>query len=72
MMWDIKIFEEHWGILMLSLLSNRFDIFPRVTLTQYPRAFVIHIGFLFFTLHFTIWSRSMREFNRRCVKNRHK
>jgi hypothetical protein len=71
-MWDIKIFEEHWGILMLSLLSNRFDIFPRVTLAQFPRAFVIHVGFLFFTLHFTIWSKNMREFNRRCAKNKHK
>ena len=71
-MWDIMIFEEHWGNLMLSILSNRFDIFPRVTLTQFPRAFVIHVGFLTFTLNFTIWSRAMREFNRNYAKNKHK
>lgn len=66
---DIKLFEEYWGNLILSVCIGKFDVLPRITLSAFPRAFVINAGFIFFTLNFTVWDERMREFNRRNAKN---
>ena len=62
---DIKLFEEYWGNLILSVCIGKFDVLPRATLFAFPRAFVINVGFVFFTLNLTLWDEQMREFNRR-------
>ena len=62
---DIKLFEEYWGNLIFSFCFAKIDILPRVTLSQLTGAFIINIGFFFFTLNLTIWDEHMRDFNRR-------
>ena len=68
---DIKLFEECWGNLILSVCIGKFDVLPRVTLSAFPRAFVVNVGFVFFTLNLTLWDEQMREFNRRNAQNGH-
>lgn len=67
---DIKIFEEYWGNLILSVCIGKLDILPRVTLSAFPRAFIVNAGFLFFTVNLTVWDASMRELNRRNAERR--
>lgn len=62
---DIILFEEYWGNLVLSISVGKFDVLPRLTLSDFPRAFIINVGFIFFTLNLTLWDEKMREFNRR-------
>lgn len=62
---DLKLFEEYWGNLIFSFCFGKIDILPRVTLSQLTGAFIINVGFIFFTLNLTIWDEAMREFNRR-------
>lgn len=62
---EIILFDECWGNLVLSTSLGKFDVLPRVTLSDFPRAFIINVGFIFFTLNLTIWDEAMREFNRR-------
>lgn len=66
---DIKLFEECWGNLIFSVCIGKFDVLPRITLSAFPRAFVINVGFVFFTLNLTLWDEQMREFNRRNAQN---
>jgi hypothetical protein len=66
---DMILFEEYWGNLILSVCIGKFDVLPRVTLSAFPRAFIINVGFVFFTLNFTIWDEKMREFNRNNPRN---
>lgn len=68
---DIKLFEEYWGNLILSVCIGKFDVLPRVTLSAFPRAFIINVGFIFFTLNLTLWDEQMREFNRRNAQKGH-
>lgn len=66
---DIKLFEEYWGNLILSICIGRLDVLPRVTLSAFPRALIVNVGFIFFTLNLTLWDRQMREFNRNDAQN---
>lgn len=61
---EIMIFERDWGNLLFSFCFAKMDVLPRLTLSAFPKASVINVGFLFFTLNFTIWDDKMREFNR--------
>lgn len=66
---DIKLFEEYWGNLILSICFGKIDMLPRVTLSQFTGAFIVNVGFLFFALNFTIWDERMRDFNRRNIQD---
>lgn len=68
---DIMLFEEYWGNLILSVCIGKIDVLPRVTLSAFPRAFIINVGFIFFTLNLTLWDEQMREFNRRDAQKGH-
>lgn len=64
----ITIFNEFWGNLILDFEPHKCDLLPRMTLTVFPvtrpTAFVLQIGFLWFSLNLTLWSKAMREFNK--------
>jgi hypothetical protein len=68
---DIMLFEEYWGNLILSVCIGKIDVLPRVTLSAFPGAFIINVGFIFFTLNLTLWDEQMREFNRRNAQKGH-
>lgn len=66
---EITLIEQDWGNLVFSFCLAKIDVFPRVTMSAFPRAFIINLGFAFFTLNLTIWDERMREFNRRNAQN---
>lgn len=65
---DIILFEEYWGNLVLTFCVAKIDILPRVTLSALTGAFIINVGFIFFSLNLTIWDERMRMFNKGRLK----
>jgi hypothetical protein len=61
----IKIFERDWGLLVLDAQWFRFDFLPRLTLMQIPHMVEISLGLACFRLRLSIWSKEMREFNKK-------
>lgn len=68
---EIVLFEQDWGNLVFSFSFNKLDVLPRITMSFVPRASIVNIGFIFFTLNLTIWDDKMREFNRRNIERAH-
>lgn len=62
---EIILFDKDWGNLVFSFCLAKMDVLPRVTLSALTGASLINVGFLFFTLNFTIWGDDIREFNRK-------
>ena len=58
-------FEKDWGFMAGEISRYKFDLLPRVTWCAIPHVDEISIGFLCLHLQLTIWSREVREFNRR-------
>ena len=59
------LFEKYWGNAFIDYSFRKLDALPRLTATvdniRHPRAYMFQVGFIFFTLQITIWSRAMRE-----------
>ena len=68
---EIMLFEQDWGNLVFSFSFCKLDVLPRITLSAVPRASIVNVGFIFFTLNLTIWDDKMREFNRRNRERAH-
>ena len=60
----MTLFERDWGFLVVKAASYRFDFLPRLTLATIPQQLEINLGFLWFQIWLTIWSRDMQEFNK--------
>lgn len=65
----ILLFDNCWGNAFLDCSLRKIDILPRLSVmldnTRCPRGYMIQVGFLFFTVQFTIWTKEMREFLKR-------
>jgi hypothetical protein len=65
----ILLFDRYWGNAFLDYSIRKIDILPRLSVmldnTRYPRGYMIQVGFLFFTVQITIWTKTMREFLKR-------
>ena len=48
-----------------SISSYKFEFLPRLSLIEIPHMLEINVGFLWFQLWLTVYSRRMREFNRK-------
>lgn len=61
----ITIFSKYWGNLFLDYSINKLDILPRLSVSvvsfAHPRGFMFQLGFLFFTLQLTLWTKPMRD-----------
>lgn len=69
---EIVVFEKDWGNLVFSFGFGRTEVFPKLTLAAVTKSSVVCVGWLFFSLTFTIWDDKMREFNRRNARNAEK
>lgn len=65
----ILLFDRYWGNAFLDYSLRKIDILPRLSVmldnTSHPRGYMIQVGFLFFTVQLTIWTKEMREFLKR-------
>ena len=65
----ILLFDNCWGNAFLDYSIRKIDILPRLSVmldnTRCPRGYMIQVGFLFFTVQLTIWTKAMREFLKR-------
>ena len=61
----MTLFERDWGFVAGSVSNYRFEFLPRLTMTSITHMLEISVGFLWFQLWLTIYSREMQEFNRK-------
>lgn len=58
----IDICSGSWGNLFIDADFRKIDLLPRFTLSQVSRhALIIVVGYLFFNIQLTLWSRDMRD-----------
>lgn len=62
---DIKIINAEWGYLGICVDFNKIDVLPRITASSLQGAFLLNIGFLMLSLDFFVYSKEMKEFNRK-------
>ena len=48
-----------------GLSAFKFEFLPRLTVVDIPHMLEINLGFLWFQVWLTVYSRQMQEFNRR-------
>jgi hypothetical protein len=65
MMITLFQFERDWGFVASCIPRYKFELLPRLTITAVTDMFGITLGFLCFELQIGLWSKKMREFNRR-------
>lgn len=61
----MTLFEGNWGFIACGASAYRVEFLPRLTMTHIPHATEFNLGFLCFQIWLTVYSREMREFNRR-------
>lgn len=61
----MTLLEKDWGFIACNASAFRVELLPRLTVTNVPHATEINLGFLCFQVWLTLFSREMREFNRR-------
>ena len=59
------LFEKDWGFMAAGISKYKFEFLPRFTITEIPHMLEFNIGFLWFQIWLTIFSREMQEFNRK-------
>ena len=60
----MKIFEKDWGFMAVKFSKFKFELLPRFTVTEIPHMMEFNVGFLWFQIWLTIWSKDMQEFNK--------
>jgi hypothetical protein len=61
----MTLFEKDWGFMAGSISMYKFEFLPRLTMTAIADMLEINLGFLWFQVWLTIWSKRMQDFNRR-------
>lgn len=61
----MTFFERDWGFMAGSISKHKFEFLPRFTMSAVTHMLEFNIGFLWFQLWLTIYSRQMQEFNRK-------
>lgn len=61
----MTLFERDWGFMAAGLSAFKFEFLPRLTVVDIPHMLEINLGFLWFQVWLTVYSRQMQEFNRR-------
>lgn len=60
----MTIFEKDWGFVAGSFSKYKFEFLPRLTVTTLTHMLEINLGFLWFQLWLTIFSKPMQEINK--------
>lgn len=60
----MTIFEKDWGFMAGGLSKYKFEFLPRLTVTTLTHMLEINLGFLWFQLLLTIFSKPMQEINK--------
>lgn len=61
----MTLFEKDWGFMVCKASAFKVEFLPRLTVTLVPHFTEINLGILCFQVWLTIFSRELREFNRR-------
>ena len=59
------LLNRYWGFAAARVSKYKFEFLPRFTLNAMTDMLEFSIGFLWFQLWLTVYSRRMREFNRK-------
>jgi hypothetical protein len=59
--------QGDWGFLHGEISKYKFDLLPRITISDTPHILEFNVGIFCFRIWLTIWSKQMQEFN----KNNH-
>lgn len=57
-------FERDWGFMHGEISKYKFDLLPRITITDARHMLEINVGIFCFHVWLTIFSREMQEINK--------